>query len=146
MREGQQEATGFKNLKGIKGVCLTESEDPQDRMHEEDPKGTQGPRNWQGLRPVRLGEMSHAYRGHQQFHEMRYDAARAHHDHRPVTNVVSPNNLRTSNRERLSEFSIRIAGDDHASERSVLRRRCDYLIALNRTGAETRCDALGLSS
>lgn len=41
-------------------------------------------------------------------------------------------------------FPSGIAGDDHAFER--VRRRCDYLIALNRTGAETRCDALGLSS
>lgn len=62
-------------------------------MHEENSKGTQRPRSWRGLRPIRLGEMPHAYRGHQQFHEMRHDAARVYHgDHRfVVSRGILPN-------------------------------------------------------
>lgn len=107
-------------------------------MHEEDSKGTQEPHDRQGLHPVWLGEMSHAYRSYQQFHEMRHDAARAHHDHRLVANVVSLDNLRSSNREWSTEFSIRIAGVELTFERFVRchRRLYKYGQAMDVHGAD----------
>jgi len=94
-------------------------------MHEEDAKGTQEPHDRQGLDPVWLGEMSHACRSYQQFHEMRYDAARADHDHRLAATVVSLNNLRASNREWQAKFPIRIAGVELTFERRCHHRPKD---------------------
>lgn len=77
-------------------------------MHEENSKGTQRPGGWRGLCPIRLGEMPHAYRGHQQLHEMRHNAARVYHDdHRFV--MTSRGDL--PNRGQSTEFPIRIPVD-----------------------------------
>lgn len=81
-----------------RGIYPTESEDSQNRVHEEDSEGTQRPRSRLGFRPVRLGEMPHTYRGHQQFHEVRHNAACVHHDHRLPAKVVSRDNVQSPER------------------------------------------------